>query len=166
MFLSFEKMPSYSRIWIYQSDRELTDSEVVAITNVLTNFIENWQAHGNSLVSSFEIRHKRFLILAVNEELTKATGCSIDKSVALMKAIEDEFKISLFDRTKVAYFDKEDKITITSLSKLKELVIEQKITSDTIIFDNLVQIKEQLDSQWQNKASSTWLKRYFQNVLS
>ncbi|WP_338814376.1 hypothetical protein V9L05_03340 [Bernardetia sp. Wsw4-3y2] len=166
MFLSFEKMPSYSRIWIYQSDRELTDSEVVAITNVLTNFIENWQAHGNSLVSSFEIRHKRFLILAVNEELTKATGCSIDKSVALMKAIEDEFKISLFDRTKVAYFDKEDKITITSLSKLKELVIEQKITSDTIIFDNLVQIKEQLDSQWQNKASNTWLKRYFQNVLS
>ncbi|WP_338790334.1 hypothetical protein [Bernardetia sp. MNP-M8] len=166
MFLSFEKMPSYSRIWIYQSDRELTDSEVVAITNVLTNFIENWQAHGNSLVSSFEIRHKRFLILAVNEELTKATGCSIDKSVALMKAIEDEFKISLFDRTKVAYFDKEDKISITSLSKLKELVIDQKITSDTIIFDNLVQIKEQLESQWQNKASNTWLKRYFQNVLS
>ncbi|PIY12456.1 MAG: hypothetical protein COZ18_02035 [Flexibacter sp. CG_4_10_14_3_um_filter_32_15] len=166
MFLPFEKMPSYSRLWIYQSDRELTDSEVLAITNVLTNFIENWQAHGNSLVSSFEIRHHRFLILAVNEELTKTTGCSIDKSVELMKAIEEEFKISLFDRTKVAFFDKENKITTTSLSKLKELVIEQKITSDTIIFDNLVQIKEQLDSQWQAKASTTWLKRYFQNVLS
>ncbi|WP_375561899.1 hypothetical protein ACE193_04950 [Bernardetia sp. OM2101] len=166
MFLPFEKMPSYSRLWIYQSDRELTDSEVLAITNVLTKFIENWQAHGNSLVSSFEIRHHRFLILAINEELTKATGCSIDKSVELMKAIEEEFKISLFDRTKVAYLDKEEKINITSLSKLKELVHEQKITSDTIIFDNLVQIKEQLDSQWQNKASNTWLKRYFQNVLS
>lgn len=166
MFLSFEKMPSYSRLWIYQSDRELTDSEVLAITNVLTNFIENWQAHGNSLVSSFEIRHGRFLILAVNEELTKATGCSIDKSVELMKAIEEEFKISLFDRTKVAYLDQEEKINITSLSKLKELVNEQQITSDTIIFDNLVQIKEQLDSQWQTKASNSWLKRYFQNVLS
>lgn len=166
MFLPFEKMPSYSRLWIYQSDRELTDSEVLAITNVLTNFIENWQAHGNSLISSFEIRHNRFLILAINEELTKATGCSIDKSVELMKAIEEEFKISLFDRTKVAYLNTENKIMTTSLSKLKELVHEQTITSDTIIFDNLVQIKEQLDSAWQTKASNTWLKRYFQNVLS
>lgn len=166
MFLPFEKMPSYSRLWIYQSDRELTDNEVMSITNVLTNFIENWQAHGNSLVSSFEIRHHRFLILAVNEELTKATGCSIDKSVELMKAIEEEFKISLFDRTKIAYFDTNNKISITPLSKLKELVKDKKITSDTIIFDNLVQIKEQLDSQWKNKASNTWLKRYFQNALS
>jgi hypothetical protein len=166
MFLSFEKMPSYSRLWIYQSDRELTDSEVLAITNILTNFIENWQSHGNTLVSSFELRYNRFLILAVNEELTKATGCSIDKSVELMKAIENEFKISLFDRTKVAYLDNENKIIVTSLSNLKELVHEQKITSDTIIFDNLVQIKEQLDSQWKSKASNTWLKRYFQNVLS
>lgn len=166
MFLPFEKMPSYSRLWIYQSDRELIDSEVLAITTILTHFIENWQAHGNSLVSSFEVRHHRFLILTVNEELTKATGCSIDKSVELMKAIEEEFKISLFDRTKVAYFDNENKVTVASLSELKELVHEQKINSDTIIFDNLVQIKEQLDSQWQNKASNTWLKRYFQNVLS
>lgn len=104
--------------------------------------------------------------MAVNEQLTKATGCSIDKSVELMKNIEEEFKISLFDRTKIAYFDEHKKIAITSLSKVKELVSEQKITSDTIIFDNLIQIKEQLDSQWQAKASKTWLKRYFQNVLS
>ena len=166
MFLPFEKMPSYSRLWIYQSDRELTDSEVLAITNVLTNFIQNWQAHGNSLVSSFEIRYHRFIILSVNEELTKATGCSIDKSVELMKAIEDEFKISLFDRTKIAYYNEENNIEIAPLSKIKELVSEQKITSDTIIFDNLVQIKDQLDSEWQAKASNTWLKRYFANVLS
>ena len=166
MFLPFEKMPSYSRLWIYQSDRELTDSEVLAITNVLTDFIQNWQAHGNSLVSSFEIRFNRFLILTVNEDLTKATGCSIDKSVELMKAIEDEFKISLFDRTKVAYYNTENNIEVAPLSKIKELVGEQKITSDTIIFDNLVQIKEQLDTEWRTKASNTWLKRYFANVLS
>ncbi|AFM05089.1 hypothetical protein Fleli_2735 [Bernardetia litoralis DSM 6794] len=166
MFLPFEKMPSYSRLWIYQSDRELTSNEVLKITDILTNFVGNWESHGNSLISSFEIRHQRFLILTVNEELTKATGCSIDKSVGLMKAIEAEFKISLFDRTKVVYFDTENKITMTSLSKIKELVIEEKITADTIIFDNLVQVKEQLDSEWQTKASNTWLKRYFQNVIS
>lgn len=166
MFVPFEKMPSYSRLWIYQSDRELSDSEVLAITTILTNFIQNWNAHGTSLTSSFEIRNNRFLILALNEDIAQASGCSIDKSVEIMKAIEDEFKISLFDRTKVAYFDTENKITTVSLSQLKELVAEQKITSDTIIFDNLVQTKEQLASQWQTKASNTWLKRYFQNVIS
>ncbi len=166
MFLPFKKMPSYSRLWIYQSDREFTESEVLAITTTVTNFIKTWQAHGNSLVSSFEIRHNRFLILAVNEELTKATGCSIDKSVELMKIIEKNYQVSLFDRTKVAYFDKKNEITLTSISQFKELVAEQKITPDTIIFDNLIQIKEQLDSLWKIAASKTWLKRYFENAVS
>lgn len=53
MYLSFEKMPSYSRLWIYQSDRELTDSEILSITTVLTSFVKNWESHGNSLISSF-----------------------------------------------------------------------------------------------------------------
>ncbi len=166
MLITFEKMPSYSRLWIYQSDRELMESEVSTVTKIIENFIENWQAHGNSLASSFEIRHNRFLILAVDEEIANPTGCSIDKSVQIMKAIEEKFEISLFDRTKVAYYNQENKITITSLSNLKELVAEQKITSDTIVFDNLVQTKEQLESGWQTKASNTWLKRYFQNILS
>ena len=165
MFLPFEKMPSSSRLWIYQSDREFTDNEVRMIKDILKNFLENWQAHGSSLSSSFEIRHHRFIILALNEELAKVTGCSIDKSVELMKAIEKRFEISLFDRTKVAYLSKENKeenkIAITSLPKIKELVIEQKITSDTVVFDNLIQTKQQLDSQWKTKAINTWLKRYF-----
>ena len=165
MFLPFEKMPSSSRLWIYQSDREFTDNEVRTIKDILKNFLENWQAHGSSLSSSFEIRHHRFIILALNEELAKVTGCSIDKSVELMKAIEKRFEISLFDRTKVAYLSKENKeenkIAITSLPKIKELVSEQKITSDTVVFDNLIQTKQQLDSQWKTKAVNTWLKRYF-----
>ncbi len=155
-------MPSYSRIWIYQSDREFIDSEVLAIRTILTNFIEDWQTHGSSLTSSFEILHNRFLTVAVDEETMKASGCSIDKSVGIMRMIENEFKISLFDRTKVAYLDSENKITIASLPNIKELVAEQKITADTLVFDNLIQTKEQLNWQWKTKASTTWLKRYFQ----
>lgn len=166
MFLTFDKMPSYSRLWLYQSDRELTDTEVSTISAMLLNFLESWETHGSSLIASFEIRHNRFIILAVNEELTKPSGCSIDKSISIIKTIEEKFKISLFDRTKIAYFDTTNQIQVVPLLKIKELVINQELTPDTLVFDNLIQIKEQLDKEWKTKAVNTWLKRYFQNVLS
>ena len=164
MFLSFDKMPDYSRLWIYQVDRELTDSEVIAISSILKDFLEHWESHGNSLIGSFQIRLNRFVILAVNEQLTKASGCSIDKSVEIMKTIEEEFDIALFDRTKIAYMH-ENNIKTTSLVNIKEKISLGEIKAETIIFDNLILIKEQLESQWQNAAGKTWLKRYFQNVL-
>ena len=56
MTLPFNEMPANSRIWIYQSDRKLNDSELDQIKLKLIDFLKNWTAHGDDLKSSFEIR--------------------------------------------------------------------------------------------------------------
>ena len=33
MFVEFENLPSHSRVWIYQSDREFTTQEVALISD-------------------------------------------------------------------------------------------------------------------------------------
>jgi hypothetical protein len=40
-----------------------------------------WAAHGTSLVSSYQLKYNRFIILAVDQDVQSATGCSIDASV-------------------------------------------------------------------------------------
>ena len=57
MFIPFESLPAHSRIWIYQSDRKFSDTEVQEIETALHNFIESWSAHGQSLEASYLVKY-------------------------------------------------------------------------------------------------------------
>jgi hypothetical protein len=54
-----------SRVWVYQSDKKLSDSEVQQVQNQLDSFTTSWTAHNNQLKAKAEIRYNRFLILIV-----------------------------------------------------------------------------------------------------
>ena len=47
MLIPFNKMPDYARVWVYQANRDLTDSEVNTIQQILESQINNWAAHGS-----------------------------------------------------------------------------------------------------------------------
>lgn len=88
MYIPFENLPEESKIWIYQSNRKFSDDEFAAIDADLKIFIENWAAHGTSLEASYLLKYNRFIILAVNQEVQIATGCSIDSSVQFIQTLE------------------------------------------------------------------------------
>ena len=98
MILPFNEMPLGSRIWIYQSDKKILDQDLIKIKTKLTEFLKNWTAHGDDLKSSFEIKYNRFLIIALNEKSTKASGCSIDACVHFIQKIEKDYGLNLLDK--------------------------------------------------------------------
>ena len=53
-----------SRVWIYQSDKKLSDDETTQIQQHLDAFTTQWTAHNNQLKAKAEIRYNRFFILA------------------------------------------------------------------------------------------------------
>lgn len=57
---SFSLLPPYSRVWIFQTDRFLTDSECREIQLRLNEFIPNWASHGNGLNGGFKLEKKSF----------------------------------------------------------------------------------------------------------
>lgn len=87
MYIPFNQLPTHARIWIYQSDRALTDSEVDALKPVLTQFVTEWTSHGQTLQASAEIFHNRFLVIANDEDVNSPSGCSIDASVRFVKQL-------------------------------------------------------------------------------
>ena len=95
MFVSYSEIANSSRVWVYQSDRSLSDKEVVFIQQKLLAFCNDWKAHQAHLKSSYKVLHNRFIILLVDEEQKNASGCSIDSSVNVIKEIESEFGIDL-----------------------------------------------------------------------
>lgn len=160
MIVPFDEMPGTARIWIYQSDRKLSDQDNGVIANQTDAFLTQWAAHGNPLKSAYKVLHDKFLIISVDEGFNQASGCSIDASVALVRQLEAELKINFFDRTRVCFIVDEE-VFDSSLTELKNLISDGKIKEDTLTFNNLVQNVEEMESQWIIPAQDSWLKRYF-----
>jgi hypothetical protein len=55
--------------------------------NCFATFLETWP-HGTSLESSYQPKYNRFIIIAVNQDVQPATGCSIDSSVEFIQSLE------------------------------------------------------------------------------
>ena len=98
MLVDFNILPQESRIWIYQANRSFTNEELEAIKVKLNKFIENWTAHGSDLQSGYLIKYKRFIVIGLNQNLNKATGCSIDASVRFIQQLEKEYDVDLMDK--------------------------------------------------------------------
>lgn len=160
MFIPFENIPSGSRIWIYQADRQLKEDEKSEILKESRDFLDKWAAHGNQLECSAEIFHNQFLILTVNEGFNLPSGCSIDSSVHFIQSLEHKFQVNFFDRSKVA-FVVNNEVFLESLPNIKKKIAEGEIKEDTLTFNNLVDRKEDLESNWVIPAKKSWMKRYF-----
>jgi len=160
MFIPFENLPEDSKIWIYQSNRKFSDEEMAEIDNDLKSFIQNWAAHGTGLEASYLLKYNRFIILAVNQEVQQATGCSIDSSVAFIQNLEQKYKVDLLDKMNVTFKNGEH-IAHKSLLDFKRMAKEKAVTDNTIVFNNLVNTIEEFNENWEVPASESWHSRFF-----
>lgn len=149
-----------SRVWIYQSNRAFTKVEEAEILNKLDAFNKEWAAHGTNLSSAVEVYYSRFIVFFVDESNQDATGCSIDKSVVLVKQIEADYKIDLLDRLNLAYKSGEEIIDIRMSDFQKEIQTEV-VNPTTIVFNNLVTTKAEFQSKWEVPAIESWHKNLF-----
>ena len=154
-----------SRVWIYQSDRELYEDEVKQLHEILNKFAAEWTAHNHQLKAKAEIRYNRFLILIVDENQAGASGCSIDKSVNFIKRLEQEFGIKLLDRFNLAYREGE-KVLSAPRDEFEDLLRSGKINSNTIVYNNLVQNLEQLETKWEVPFKESWHNQLFGNLVT
>ena len=155
----------HSRVWIYQSDKELTDKQASGLLEILNKFAAEWTAHNNQLKAKAEVRYNRFLILIVDESQAGASGCSIDKSVNFMKQIEQQYGIHLFDRFNFAYREGE-KVLSAPRHQFEDLLRSGKINSKTIVFNNLVHDLQQLETKWEVPFKDSWHPQLFGDLVS
>ncbi|SDS21857.1 hypothetical protein SAMN05216503_2356 [Polaribacter sp. KT25b] len=159
MFTEYKNLPNNSRVWIYQSEREFNQKEIEIISAKAEEFINSWTRHGDDLKGSFTIKYNQFLVLAVDESFNNVSGCSIDSSVRFVQQLENEFQLDLMNKMNVTYKDG-DNINLLKLTDFQKFAKEQKITSETIVFNNMVNTKEDFENNWEIPANQSWHKRF------
>ena len=155
---TLEALPDTARVWIYQSNRIFTEAEAQRLNTILQQFAEQWTSHNRALRANASLLHDRFIVLLVDESIAGASGCSIDKSVHFMQAIEQEFKVQLFDRMNFAY-QQGSEIRTANRDEFVSLYAQGIISDETIVFDNLIKTKGELSAGWQKPLSESWHAR-------
>lgn len=145
-----------SRVWVYQGSRLFTIGEALEIEEMMETFIGQWNTHGDKVQGYANLFFGQFVILMADETEAKVSGCSTDSSVRLIKAIEQQFKVDMFNRQNLAFVVK-DKVQLLPLSQLNYAVANGFIDAETIYFNNLVQTKAELMSQWMIPVKDSWL---------
>lgn len=159
MLVSFDKLPLNSRVWVYSSNRKFIQKEIISIRKDLENFLSNWTSHNQNLETGFELRYDRFIIIAVNQEINNASGCSIDNCVRFIKKLENKYEVDLLDKMNVIY--KQDKHLYHK--KLNEFITMYKnnsVSLDTVVFNNLVNTISEYKFKWEIPVKESWHKRF------
>lgn len=147
-----------SRVWIYQSSRLFAMTEALQIEDLLNHFVANWKSHGTPVKGFGTMFFGQFIILMADENATGVSGCSTDSSVRLIKEIEQLYKVTMFDRQHLAFIIK-DKVQLLPLGQLAYAFNNNFITADTLYYNNTVQTKAELESNWIIPVSQSWLAK-------
>jgi len=160
MITSFSEMSKDSRIWIYQSNRNFIVSELEELNSKTVAFLNSWASHGSEMLCSYQIKYDRFIIIALDESKTSASGCSIDSCVHFIQGLEKTFEVLLLDKMNVA-FKQGEYITYKSIQDFKKLVSNKSVSKKTIVYNNLVVDIDDFNSNWEVPASDSWHSRFF-----
>ena len=104
--------PNNSKIWIFSSNKPLNSNQTEIVSSRLKNFLKNWTSHGKKLKSDFMILYNYFIIVLVDENLFKTSGCSIDLLVKEIIKIEEKLNIELMDKLNVKFFQNKQIISV------------------------------------------------------
>ena len=158
--VDFAALPDHARVWIFGADHPLTDVQTGALYRRLNPFIAQWTAHSAKLASGYALWFDRFLVIAVDEGLALASGCSLDALTREIRALEEETETGWLDGTRIWYRDSEGEIECVNRTELKRLAAEDRVSHDTIFFDHTVRTLGELRTErFEVPARDSWHSR-------
>ena len=140
MLVEFENISDNSRIWIYASPIFLNDKNQTYISKLLSNHLDTWQAHQVSLTAALTILENHFIVIALDENIAGASGCSIDSLQHKIQEIENYLGVSLTNRLNV-FCKVDDEIKCVPSTELSKFA-----NKETLFYDLTIQKKADLYS--------------------
>ncbi|MBK6998178.1 MAG: hypothetical protein IPH31_26100 [Lewinellaceae bacterium] len=149
----------HSRVWVYTSNRPLTEEESAFAQKNLDAFCQQWTAHNQALLAKAEVFENQFLVLMVDETQAGASGCSIDKSVHFLELLGEEIGADFFERMRFAWVNDQGEMQFANRPEFSALVQSGNINQETLMANSLVQTKSELAEKWLVPFGKSWHKR-------
>lgn len=147
-----------SRVWIYQSNRPFSEQESLEINEQLHHFTSQWQAHGDAVKGWGQLLFNQVIVLMADESDTHVSGCSTDSSVRIIKSMERQYSVNLFDRLMLGFIVK-DKLQLLPMAQLPYALEKGFIDENTLYLNNTVLTRADMDRSWLIPLKDSWLAK-------
>jgi hypothetical protein len=157
--IAFEAMPDTARVWVFGAAAPIIGPAAVALLTAVDAHLSHWKAHGEPLVSARDWRDDRFLAIAVDEEATGASGCSIDGLFRILKDMELQLGASMVDAGTVFWRDEQRQVRSADRSGFRTLARNGMVREGTVVFDTTVESVGAWRSHFERPAAESWHRR-------
>lgn len=158
MLVEFDQLEANAKLFLYPSDKKFHPELFTAVENKLEVFVKEW-SNNNDIEAGFSIKYQRFIIIAVNNTKPITTSI-IDELVTFIFKLQLEHELELLDKLNVC-FKQGEYVQYKDVKAFKQLIKNKSVNQNTIVFDNLINTKEELESDWELPAEDTWYARMF-----
>jgi len=145
-----------SRVWIYQSSRPFSEHEIIEINEQLEQFYTQWQTHGAPVKGWAKVIYRQFIVVMADETGNNVSGCSTDGMVRIIKSIERQYSVNMFDRMVLTFLVK-GKAEMLPMGQVQYAIDKGYLDKDTQLFNNTVATKDELESSWLVPLAQSWL---------
>ena len=159
MFVDYTVLPEEARVWIYPSSRKFYPNEITAVQQQLKNFVENWKPGDESFKASYQFLYNRFIILLADDEASPLNSLEIDQSVQFILQLQQTYEVQLLDKMNVC-FKQGEYVQYKELKDFKKLIKNRAVSEKTIVFDNVIQTKKELENSWEVPITESWYQRF------
>ncbi len=160
MYIPFNEISDHARVWVYQANRPLSEPELDGVHSYLAREMEAWAAHGEALQGSFDVRFDQVFVVAVDEQVNQASGCSIDASTRWFKELGAALGIDFFDRSSAVV--QGESLLLIPFVRTKQAVSDGILKADSLVIPLQTADVATYRTGWFVPAASTWLAKYFQ----
>ncbi len=152
--IAFSEIPDRARLWVFAADTPVADP--APLLQAVDAHLAQWAAHGVPLVCARDWRDDRFLVIAVDEAATGASGCSIDGLFRTIGRVQSQVGADLLASGRVAWRDGNGAITVSPRSDFEALATSGDVTGETPVFGTLCETVGDWRAEFVKPARESW----------
>lgn len=155
-YVPFDSLPDSARVWVFGSDRPVSDDGATQLLAATDEFLARWAAHGTPLHASRDWRENRFLTIAVDQRQAGASGCSIDGLFRTLQGLERAIGASMLGGGRVYYRDRAGAVQSVDRDEIEALGAQGLIGRETTVFDPTVTTLGDWRQRFETTVAESW----------
>lgn len=159
MLVPFESLSESAKTWVYPASRKFYKEELSAVENKIKDFVSDWKKDDTEFKASYQFLYDRFVVVLAEDPEGKLTNQDLDQVVAFILSLQADYQLELLDRMNVC-FKQGEFVQYKEIKEFKQLLKKKSVSKKTIVFDNLIQTKEELQHFWEVPITESWYNRF------
>lgn len=156
-------MTNNLRLVIFPASRSILASEQMDISQRISSFLIHLSAHGEPLYATLEIVYQQFIIIKIDENKTMASGCSLDNLNGMMREIEAEYQLGIFDRMKACFLQNNEVKTLP-LPDFRTAIRNKELPQDIKVFDFSLANDDDFQRKFLLPIEESWAKSTYKKL--